>query len=48
MIFKGSLVTKNIIRQTIRNNYRADENTVLNALLPIAEIDVEAKSRAWE
>ena len=48
MIFDGSLKTNNKIRQTIRNNYRADENTILEKLLPIAEIDVNAKSRAWE
>ncbi|WDE04922.1 bifunctional proline dehydrogenase/L-glutamate gamma-semialdehyde dehydrogenase PutA [Thalassomonas viridans] len=48
MIFNGSLTTENNIRQTIRNHYRADENAVLEHLLPIAEIDVEAKSRAWE
>lgn len=48
MLFNGSLKTNNNIRQTIRDNYRADENKVLENLLPIAEISVDAKSRAWE
>jgi len=48
MLFDGSLTTENSIRQTIRNNYRANENEVLERLLPIAEINVDAKSRAWE
>jgi len=48
MLFNGSLVTENNIRQSIRNNYRANENDVLARILPIAEISVEAKSRAWE
>ncbi|WP_440874731.1 bifunctional proline dehydrogenase/L-glutamate gamma-semialdehyde dehydrogenase PutA [Thalassotalea sp. PLHSN55] len=48
MLFNGSLKTSNPIRQAIRDNYRADENTILDELLPIAEIGVDAKSRAWE
>ena len=48
MLFNGTLTTTESIRQTIRDHYRADENAVLNHLLPIAEINVEAKSRAWE
>jgi len=48
MLFNDSLKTENSIRQTIRNNYRANENDVLAKLLPIAEISVDAKSRAWE
>ena len=48
MLFKGSLTTQNSIRQTIRDNYRANENDILAKLLPIAEISVDAKSRAWE
>ncbi len=48
MLFNGSLTTANSIRQTIRDTYRADENTVLAHLLPIAEVSVDAKSRAWE
>ncbi|WP_286263280.1 bifunctional proline dehydrogenase/L-glutamate gamma-semialdehyde dehydrogenase PutA [Thalassotalea atypica] len=48
MLFNGSLKAQDSIRQTIRDHYRADENKVLDTLLPIAEIDVEAKSRAWD
>jgi RHH-type proline utilization regulon transcriptional repressor/proline dehydrogenase/delta 1-pyrroline-5-carboxylate dehydrogenase len=48
MLFNGTLTSVSAIRQTIRNNYRADENEILAKLLPIAEISVEAKSRAWE
>ena len=48
MLFEGSLTATSSIRQTIRDHYRADENEVLANLLPIAEISVDAKSRAWE
>lgn len=48
MLFNDSLTTESSIRQTIRNNYRANENEVLAKLLPIAEVSVESKSRAWE
>ena len=48
MLFNGSLTAQSAIRQTIRDNYRADENEILAKLLPIAEIGVDAKSRAWE
>ena len=48
MLFEGSLTATSPIRQTIRDHYRADENKVLANLLPIAEISVEAKSRAWD
>lgn len=48
MLFEGSLTATSQIRQTIRDHYRADENKVLENLLPIAEISVDAKSRAWD
>ena len=48
MLFNGTLTATSEIRQIIRDNYRANENEVLANLLPIAEIDVNAKSRAWE
>ncbi|MCH2057546.1 MAG: bifunctional proline dehydrogenase/L-glutamate gamma-semialdehyde dehydrogenase PutA [Thalassotalea sp.] len=48
MLFNGSLTATSNIRQTIRDHYRADENKVLVNLLPIAEISVDAKSRAWD
>ncbi|MGB0899176.1 MAG: proline dehydrogenase family protein, partial [Psychrobium sp.] len=48
MLFTQSLTATNPIRQTIRDHYRCDENTILNHLLPLAKIDIDAKSRAWE
>jgi len=48
MLFNGTLNSVSEIRQTIRDHYRANENDVLAALLPIAEVSVDAKSRAWE
>ena len=48
MIFNGTLNNVSKLRQSIRDNYRANENTLLEKLLPIAEISVDAKSRAWE
>ncbi|MGI5308993.1 bifunctional proline dehydrogenase/L-glutamate gamma-semialdehyde dehydrogenase PutA [Rheinheimera sp. WS51] len=48
MMFNGSLVATQPLRQTIRNNYRANEDEVLDFLLPIADIGVNARSRAWE
>lgn len=48
MLFNGSLVTTDPLRQTIRNHYRADEDQVLDFLLPLAEVDAKTRSRAWE
>lgn len=48
MLFNGSLVTTDPIRQTIRDHYRADEDQVLDFLLPLAEVDAKTRSRAWE
>ena len=48
MLFNGNLITNDPIRQQIRDHYRADENEVLNNLLPLAEIGANARSRAWE
>lgn len=48
MLYKNSLTTQDPIRQLMRVNYRADENRILAQLLPIAEIDDDSKSRAWE
>lgn len=48
MLFNDSLTATSEIRQTIRDHYRCDENNIINHLLPLAEIDVTAKSRAWE
>ncbi|MDP5142165.1 bifunctional proline dehydrogenase/L-glutamate gamma-semialdehyde dehydrogenase PutA [Rheinheimera baltica] len=48
MLYNGSLVATQPLRQTIRNYYRADEDKVLEFLLPLADIGVNARSRAWE
>ncbi|WNC67995.1 bifunctional proline dehydrogenase/L-glutamate gamma-semialdehyde dehydrogenase PutA [Thalassotalea nanhaiensis] len=48
MLFNGTLTTTDPIRQQIRDHYRANENDVLNTLLPLAEIGANARSRAWE
>ena len=48
MLYNGSLVATQPLRQTIRDFYRADEDQVLEYLLPLADIGVNARSRAWE
>ncbi|TQV74894.1 bifunctional proline dehydrogenase/L-glutamate gamma-semialdehyde dehydrogenase PutA [Aliikangiella marina] len=48
MLFEGSLVTACPIRQKIRDFYRIDEETVVDHILPLAEVGVSARSRAWE
>lgn len=48
MLFNGSLTSDDKVRQQIRDHYRANENEVLNTLLPLAEIGANARSRAWE
>jgi RHH-type proline utilization regulon transcriptional repressor/proline dehydrogenase/delta 1-pyrroline-5-carboxylate dehydrogenase len=48
MLFTGSLTSSNPIRQKIRNFYRIEEETVVDYLLPFAEVNVSARSRAWE
>lgn len=48
MLFDGSLVTNCPIRQKIRDFYRIDEEVVVDHILPLAEVGVSARSRAWE
>jgi RHH-type transcriptional regulator, proline utilization regulon repressor / proline dehydrogenase / delta 1-pyrroline-5-carboxylate dehydrogenase len=48
MLFTGSLQTNCPIRQTIRDFYRIDEEQVIEHILPLAEVGVKARSRAWE
>ena len=48
MLFKGDLTTHCPIRQKIRDFYRIDENAVIDHILPLAEVGVKARSRAWE
>jgi len=48
MLFTGSLITDCPIRQKIREFYRIDENVAVDHILPFAEVNVSARSRAWE
>ena len=48
MLFTGSLTTDCPIRQKIREFYRIDENVAVDHILPFAEVNVSARSRAWE
>lgn len=48
MLFSGSLATQCPIRQKIRDFYRIDENIAVDHILPLAEVNVSARSRAWE
>lgn len=48
MLFTGSLITDCPIRQKIREFYRIDENVAVDHILPFAEVNVSARSRAWD
>ncbi|MFT5759430.1 MAG: RHH-type proline utilization regulon transcriptional repressor/proline dehydrogenase [Alteromonadaceae bacterium] len=48
MLFNGSFITDCPIRQKIREFYRIDENVAVDHILPLAEVNVSARSRAWE
>jgi RHH-type proline utilization regulon transcriptional repressor/proline dehydrogenase/delta 1-pyrroline-5-carboxylate dehydrogenase len=48
MLFDGNLVTDSAVRQTIRDFYRIDEDLAVDHILPDAEVNMRARSRAWE
>ena len=48
MLFDGSFSTACPLRQKIREFYRIDENIAVEHILPVAEVNVSARSRAWE
>ncbi len=48
MLFNSSFITDCPIRQQIRQFYRIDENTAVDYILPLAEVNVSARSRAWD
>jgi len=48
MLFHGDLTTTDALRLELRKLYRADEEQVLQTLLPLADIGDQARSRAWE
>jgi RHH-type proline utilization regulon transcriptional repressor/proline dehydrogenase/delta 1-pyrroline-5-carboxylate dehydrogenase len=48
MLFDGNLVTESATRQKIRDFYRIDENLAVEHILPDAEVNMRARSRAWD
>lgn len=48
MLFDGNLVTESTTRQKIRDFYRIDEDIAVERILPDAEVNMRARSRAWE
>lgn len=48
MLSHDNLNTLPSIRQRIRDHYRIDESTAIDQILPIAEVNPRARSRAWE
>lgn len=48
MLFEDKLGKENPIRQRIRDFYRIDESQAVDLILPHAEVNMRARSRAWE
>ena len=48
MLTNQDLNTLTSIRQRIRDHYRIDESVAIDQILPIAEVNPRARSRAWE
>lgn len=48
MLISNSLTTNCPIRTKIRDFYRIDEDHVIEHILPLAEVGIAARSRAWE
>ena len=48
MLFDDKLATDDPIRQRIRDFYRIDESQAVDLILPHAEVNMRARSRAWE
>lgn len=48
MLFNDSFLTDCPIRNNIRKFYHIDENIAVDHILPLAEVNVSARSRAWE
>jgi RHH-type proline utilization regulon transcriptional repressor/proline dehydrogenase/delta 1-pyrroline-5-carboxylate dehydrogenase len=48
MLFDDNLVTESATRQKIRDFYRIDEDLAIEYILPSAEVNLRARSRAWE
>jgi RHH-type proline utilization regulon transcriptional repressor/proline dehydrogenase/delta 1-pyrroline-5-carboxylate dehydrogenase len=48
LLFNHSFNVDGTVRQKIRDFYRIDENIAVDHILPLAEVNVSARSRAWE
>jgi RHH-type proline utilization regulon transcriptional repressor/proline dehydrogenase/delta 1-pyrroline-5-carboxylate dehydrogenase len=48
MLFNHSNITESPTRQKIREFYRIDESVAVAHILPLAEVNDDAVSRAWE
>ncbi len=48
MLFHGNLIAESATRQKIRDFYRIDEDLAVEYILPGAEVNLRARSRAWE
>jgi RHH-type proline utilization regulon transcriptional repressor/proline dehydrogenase/delta 1-pyrroline-5-carboxylate dehydrogenase len=48
MLFDDNLVTESPTRQKIRDFYRIDEDLAVEYILPSAEVNLRARSRAWD
>ncbi|WP_206485260.1 bifunctional proline dehydrogenase/L-glutamate gamma-semialdehyde dehydrogenase PutA [Thalassotalea sp. G2M2-11] len=48
MLFKDKFSSDNPIRQKIREFYRIDESQAIDLILPEAEVNMRARSRAWD
>ena len=48
MLINDTLHTTSPLRQRIRDYYRISESVAVDQILPIAEVNPRARSRAWE
>ncbi|MBC3765641.1 bifunctional proline dehydrogenase/L-glutamate gamma-semialdehyde dehydrogenase PutA [Neptunicella marina] len=48
MLYNGNLSSDCPLRQKIRDFYRIEENHAVDLILPEAEVNMRARSRAWE
>ncbi|NMH60313.1 bifunctional proline dehydrogenase/L-glutamate gamma-semialdehyde dehydrogenase PutA [Alteromonas ponticola] len=48
MLINDDLYTTTPLRQRIRDYYRVGESTAIDQILPMAEVNPRARSRAWE
>lgn len=48
MLFNGVLPSVDTQRQTLRDYYRKDEDTVINELLPLADMGAAGRARVWQ